>query len=50
MSISYKIIKDPFEKDILTRLNEDESVTYIPFIEGNSDYQKYLKWLEEQNG
>lgn len=21
----------------------------IPFVEGNADYQKYLKWLEEGN-
>jgi len=47
MSITYKIIKDPFDKDILTRLNEDGTVTYIPFIEGNSDYQAYLKSLDE---
>ena len=50
MSITYQTIKDPFGKDILTRLNEDETVTYIPYVAGNSDYQKYLKWLEEQNG
>jgi len=47
MSISYKIIKDTFDKDVLTRINEDGTVTYIPFIEGNSDYQAYLKYLEE---
>ena len=47
MSISYKIIKDPFDKNILTRLNEDGTVTYIPFIEANSDYQAYLKHLTE---
>lgn len=29
--------------------NEDGSQTHIPMVEGNSDYQRYLRWLENPN-
>ena len=39
---------------VITRDNEDGSITYIPIDEANSDYQRYLRWLEdpeaEENG
>jgi len=45
----YKQIKD-FEtgqiKSAIRRLND---MAYIPFAEDNTDYQAYLKWLEEGN-
>jgi hypothetical protein len=28
---------------------EGESTMYIPFDEGNADYQKYLAWVAEGN-
>lgn len=28
---------------IIIRENEDETVSYIPVADGNSDYQKYLE-------
>jgi hypothetical protein len=30
-------------------VNEDGSLTSFLFIEGNPNYQAYLKWLEEGN-
>ena len=36
-----------FENDNLIRRIHDE--TYIPFDPANTDYQAYLKWLEEGN-
>jgi hypothetical protein len=30
-------------------VNEDNSVTYIPKSESNSDYQEYLRSLDEPN-
>lgn len=31
------------------RVNEDGSKTAFPFNPDNTDYQQYLKWLEEGN-
>jgi hypothetical protein len=31
---------------ILIRHNEDGTDTFIPLVNGNADYQRYLKWVE----
>ena len=43
----YKIIANENGFEILTRTNEDGSISYIPIDLSNSDYQAYLKDLEE---
>ena len=44
----YKLIKDSLtnEVHIVKRLSDN---TFIPFDEGNRDYQKYLVWISEGN-
>jgi len=45
----YKILENENGFKILTRTNEDGSISYIPTDPSNSDYQAYLKSLEENN-
>ena len=41
----YTLIKNE-TGDIVKRENDDETITYIPTDPSNSDYQRYLRWLE----
>ena len=45
----YEIVANENGFEILTRTNEDGSISYIPLDPANSDYQAYLKSLEESN-
>ena len=42
----YKLIKANGVVSVVLRLSDMMS---IPLVEGNTDYQAYLKWLEEGN-
>lgn len=44
----YKLVYSIFNSkpNSVQRLTDN---TYIPFIEQNTDYQEYLKWLQEGN-
>lgn len=44
----YKLIKNYLDGSINTVYKIDSNI-YIPFDEGNSSYQTYLKWLAEGN-
>ena len=43
----YKIVTNENGYEILTRVNEDGSISYIPIDPANSDYQAYLEHLTE---
>ena len=46
----YKLHKDNFGQiSVVVRDNGDGSMTSIPMVEDNTDYQAYLKWLAEGN-
>ena len=47
----YKLFKfsGATEPQLVNRTNDDGSVTCIPFDPANTDYQAYLKFLEEGN-
>lgn len=42
----YKLINQAIGGQLVQRLSDG---TCIPFDEANTDYQAYLKWLEEGN-
>ena len=47
----YKLFKHPRDGGIscVFRTDPDGSVWSIPFAPDNTDYQAYLKWVEEGN-
>jgi len=45
--ITYKLFKDPFTNQIVSVIKDN--AMSIPFDPANTDYQAYLKWLEEGN-
>jgi hypothetical protein len=50
----YKEITNDIGNAFIVKSNDDGSETWIPADESNSDYQRYLRWLEnpdaEENG
>ena len=44
-----QIAKRNTEHKAVLLMNDDGSVASIPFDPANTDYQAYLKWLEEGN-
>ena len=43
----YQEIESPIdETKIICRENEDGTLSFIPKDPANSDYQRYLRWLE----
>ncbi len=47
----YKLVNDSFTKQLcaISKINEDGSGICFPINEANTDYQAYLKWLDEGN-
>jgi hypothetical protein len=44
----YTLIENPIGGNSVQRNNEDGSISYIPIDPANSDYQAYLKSLEDE--
>jgi hypothetical protein len=53
MTTIYEVI-EKFGGETIKRINSDGTETWIPTDPANSDYQRYLRWLEnpdaEENG
>ena len=50
MSYTYKQLKNNLTNELDTKIIlRKEDNTFIPFDDGNTDYQDYLAWLAEGN-
>jgi hypothetical protein len=51
---NYEVIKTELNTEVLKKTDLDGKVWWVPMDESNSDYQRYLRWLEdpeaEENG
>lgn len=47
--MTYKLYKALGNVDAAMKTNDDGSITSFLFDPANTDYQVYLKWLEEGN-
>ncbi len=48
--MTYKLVKDPITNKVESvKMQENSDIIYIPFDEGNTDYQAYLKWVAKGN-
>ena len=47
MTTTYKLTKDPIKGTAspFVHKTENGAVSFIPFDEGNTDYQEYLAWV-----
>jgi hypothetical protein len=48
---TYKLFKDPISNEVVSvfKIQEASPTWSVPFDPANTDYQAYLKWLEEGN-
>ena len=52
MKYTYQLFKDVISREVVSVIKkhtDEERVSYIPFAPDNTDYQEYLRWLEEGN-
>ena len=44
--MTYEKIELPLGGEVIKKINEDGSQLFIPIDPANSDYQRYLRWVE----
>lgn len=48
MTTNYEVLETISGGQIIKKINENGTISFIPTDEGNSDYQAYLKSLEDE--
>jgi hypothetical protein len=43
---TYEPIENSYGETVIKRTDENGEIAWIPCDEANSDYQRYLRWLE----
>ena len=43
---SYEKITNEYGNELVLKTDKDGVISFIPIDESNSDYQRYLRWLE----
>ena len=49
MNYKFSKLPDGTQADLVIRTTDDGTVSTIPFVQGNKDYQEYLQWVSEGN-
>ena len=44
--MKYEVIKQEYAEDVIKKTDVDGKISWIPKDPANSDYQRYLAWLE----
>lgn len=47
--MTYKLINDKDGNLVSIKKDDGDRMLFIPLVDDNTDYQAYLKWLEEGN-
>jgi hypothetical protein len=45
---TYEVTENVFGMTVIIRTNQDGTITSVPAVDGNSDYQEYLASLEKE--
>ena len=43
---NYEVITNEYDQEVIKRTDADGKIWWIPALPENSDYQRYLAWLE----
>ena len=50
-TVNYKLVADIISGNVqsVKRTDASGAIAFVPFDDGNKDYQEYLKWVDKGN-